>query len=98
MNDENKNIPIVEFDRLKTKIYSFIKEDDKGDKKKQKELIKTLPKKIMKNIKMHFLKRSKIRCGMKIIQNEFHQIGTYEINKISLSWFDYRRYILDDVM
>ena len=34
--------------------------------------------------------------GMKRIQAKKHKIGTYEINKISLSCFDDKRYILDD--
>ena len=37
-----------------------------------------------------------IRYKMKIIQKEKHKLGTYEINKISLSCFDNKRYVLDD--
>ena len=33
---------------------------------------------------------------MKRIQTKKHKIGTYEINKISLSCFDDKTYILDD--
>ena len=33
---------------------------------------------------------------MKRIQSKKHKIGTYEINKISLSCFDDKRFILDD--
>ena len=33
---------------------------------------------------------------MKIIQAKKHKIGTYEINKISLSCFDDKRQVLDD--
>ena len=33
---------------------------------------------------------------MKRIQSKKHKIGTYEINKISLSVFDDKRFILDD--
>ena len=33
---------------------------------------------------------------MKRIQAKKHKIGTYEINKISLSCFDDKRYLLDD--
>ena len=33
---------------------------------------------------------------MKRMQAKKHKIGTYEINKISLSRFDDKRYILDD--
>ena len=33
---------------------------------------------------------------MKRIQGKKHKIGTYEINKISLSVFDDKRFILND--
>ena len=33
---------------------------------------------------------------MKRIQNKKHKSGTYEIDKISLSCFDDKRYVLDD--
>ena len=37
-----------------------------------------------------------IRYKMKIIQSKKHKLGTYEIDKISLSCFDNKRYVLDD--
>ena len=37
-----------------------------------------------------------IRHKMKRIQAKKHKIGTYEIDKISLSCFDDQRYVLDD--
>ena len=37
-----------------------------------------------------------IRHKMKRIQSKKHELGTYEIDKISLSCFDDKRYVLDD--
>ena len=37
-----------------------------------------------------------IRRKMKRIQSKKHKLGTYEIDKISLSCFDDKRYVLDD--
>ena len=37
-----------------------------------------------------------IRHRKKRIQSKKHKIGTYEINKISLSSFDDKRFVLDD--
>ena len=37
-----------------------------------------------------------IRHKMKRIQSKKHKWGTYEIDKISLSCFDDKRYVLDD--
>ena len=36
-----------------------------------------------------------IRHKMKRIQSKKHKLGTYEIDKISLSCFDDKRYVLD---
>ena len=37
-----------------------------------------------------------IRHKMKIIQSKKHKLGRYETDKISLSCFDDKRYVLDD--
>ena len=37
-----------------------------------------------------------IRQKMERIQSKKHKLGTYEIGKISLSWFDPKKYVLDD--
>ena len=37
-----------------------------------------------------------IRHKMKRIQSKKHKLGTYEIDKISLSYFDDKRCVLDD--
>ena len=37
-----------------------------------------------------------IRHKMKRIQSKKHKLGTYEIDKISLSCFDNERYVLND--
>ena len=48
------------------------------------------------NSKMSYLMKKIIRHKMKIIQSKKHKLGTYEIDKISLSCFDDKRYVLDD--
>ena len=42
------------------------------------------------------MKRHKIRHKMKGIQSKLYKLGTFEIEKISLSVFDDKRYVLDD--
>ena len=37
-----------------------------------------------------------MRHKMRTIRSEYHQISSYQINKVSLSPFDDKRYILDD--
>ena len=55
-----------------------------------------LKKKEIKNLLMSCLIKKFIRHKMKRIQSRLHRIGTYDICKISLSCFDYKRYILDN--
>ena len=45
---------------------------------------------------MFYLIKKIIRQKMKRIQSKKHKLGTYEIDKISLSCFDDKRYVLDD--
>ena len=42
------------------------------------------------------LNKKTIRQKMKRIQTKKHKIGTYEIDEISLSCFDDKRFVLDD--
>ena len=37
-----------------------------------------------------------VRHSMKRIQSKLHEIGTYDVFKISLSCFDDKRYVQDD--
>ena len=43
-----------------------------------------------------FFNKKNIRHKMKRIQSNKHKLGTYEIDKISLSCFDDKRYVLDN--
>ena len=48
------------------------------------------------NLKMFYLVKKTIRLKIKRIQSKKHNLGTYEVEKISLSCFDDKRYVLDD--
>ena len=95
--DEAAGVPICEFVGLKSKMYSYVKDNDKGGKtaKGVKKIV------IRNNIKHDDYKRTllneeQLHHRMKTIRSHKHQLGSYEINKISLSCFDDKRYILDD--
>ena len=45
---------------------------------------------------MFFFNKKVVRHKMKRIQSKLHEIGTHDINKISLSCFDGKRYVHDD--
>ena len=92
MKDEFKGQIITEFIGLKSKMYSLISIDNKESSK-----AKGVNKKIWHNEYVESLFNEKVvRHNMKIIQSKLHEIGTYDVFKISLSCFDDKRYVLDD--
>ena len=95
--DETAGVPIREFIGLKSKMYSISLDNDK-DSKKAKGVKKNVVKKgISHRDYLQVLSQSKVmHHRMKTIRSDCHQISSYEINKISLSPFDDKRYILSD--
>ena len=95
--DETAGVPIKEFIGLKSKMYCVILDNEK-DSKKAKGVKKNVVKKgITPGDYLDVLNQSKVmHHKMKTIRSDCHQISSYEINKISLSPFDDKRYILSD--
>ena len=95
--DEAAGVPICEFVGLRSKMYSFIKDNEKGGK-----TAKGIKKNVIKNNITHenyrdtLFNNKQMHHKMKTIRSENHQLGSYEINKVSLSCFDDKRYIHDD--
>ena len=95
--DEAAGVPICEFVGLRSKMYSYIKDNEKGGK-----TAKGIKKNIIKNNINHLnyketlFNNDQMMHKMKTIRSENHQLGSYEINKVSLSCFDDKRYIHDD--
>ena len=95
--DEACGIPITEFIRLKSKMYSYVKDDEKGGR-----TAKGIKKNVIKNnIKHEYYKNTLINNEqmhhkMKTIRSQRHQLGSYEINKVLLSCFDDKCYIHDN--
>ena len=131
--DEAAGKPILEFVGLKSKMYSYTKEeyervkleitkkDDrfkfqmvpvKDDEDNQKCIKKyfDVDYKTAKGVKKNVIKKEIIHNNyrnvlftnetmhhqMKSIRSELHQISSYHLNKVSLSPFDDKRYILND--
>jgi len=97
MKDEAAGVPIMEFAGLRSKMYSYIKDNGKSDRK-AKGVKKNVIKKNMnrENYKDILFNRRQLHHSMKTIRSENHILSSYEINKISLSCFDDKRYILPD--
>ena len=95
--DEAAGVPITEFIGLKSKMYSYVKENQTGGK-----TAKGIKKSVIKNDVKHedykrvLLNEEQIYHKMKPIRSQRHQLGSYEINKVSLSCFDDKRYLLAD--
>ena len=95
--DEAAGVPITEFVGLRSKMYSYIKDNHKCGK-----TAKGIKKNIIKNNLKHedyknvLTNNKQIHHTMKTIRSINHQLGSYELDKMSLSCFDDKRYIHND--
>ena len=78
-------------------MYSYIKENNQCGKT-AKGIKKNIIKKNIthENYKQTLFENKQICHKMKTIRSQNHELGSYEINKVSLSCFDDKRYILED--
>ena len=95
--DETAGIPIKEFIGLRSKMYS-ISVDNGKEEKKAKGIVKSVIKKELKHetYKDILETGSKMYSKMKVIRSQKHRIYTMKLNKVSLSAYDDKRYILND--
>ena len=92
--DEAAGMPIVEFVGLRSKMYSYMKDNEQGSR-----TAKGIKKNVIKQQLGHdkykdvLFNKKKMHHEMRLIKSEKHQIGSYVVDKISLSCFDDKRYI-----
>ena len=91
MKDESEGKIIDEFVGLKSKMHSM-KNIDGKETNTAKELSVATKFNKFKNM----LFKKKIMTHMIRIQAKNHKLGTYEINKISLSYFDDKRFVFNN--
>ena len=91
MKDEFGGVIVNEFVGLKSKMYSTKKLMVKNIMQQGVSIATEFDK-----FKDVLFNEKIIRHKMKRIQSKKHKLGTYEIDKISLSCFDDKRYVLDD--
>ena len=84
MEDEFGRVIVEEFVGLKSKLYSMNKIDGKECNTAKGVSIATE----FDKFKDVLFNKKIIRHKMKRIQSKKHELGTYEIDKISLSYFD----------
>ena len=97
MKDEVRANIINELAALKLKMYSLVMVVDKENKKTKgvnENAVDSMRHK--EYVICVFGQNKMMRHNMKIIQSKLHEIGTYNIYKISLSCFDDKHYILND--
>ena len=95
--DETAGVPIKEFIGLKSKMYCITLDNEKDSKKAKGVKKNVIRNGIIPQDYYDVLHESKVmHHKMKTIRSDCHQISSYEINKISLSPFDDKRYILSD--
>lgn len=92
--DEAAGLVIKEFIGLRSKMYSYIK-DNNANNKTAKGIKKNVIKKDIKHedYKNTLFNSQQMYHKMKTIQSDAHQLSSYELNKVSLSCFDDKRYI-----
>ena len=94
--DEAAGKPILEFVGLKSKMYSYTIGDEEHKK------AKGVKKNVVKNEIRHrdyldvLFNKKTLHHRMNTIRSESHQINSYHLNKVSLSPYDDKRYLLDD--
>ena len=88
--DETEGAAIGKFVELKPKMYSFLVVDDSKAKGVNENVVQTISHNKYKNF---LLNKNCLRHLMNRIQSKNYRIGTYEINKISFSCFDEKKYI-----
>ena len=75
-------------------MYSYVK-DNKHSVRTAKGIKKVLIKKDMKHegYKKTLFKNEQMYHQIKSIRSVYHQLGSYDLNKVSLSCFDDKRFI-----
>ena len=90
--DASEGKVINKFVGLKSKMYSIKNIDGKESNLAKGVNIATE----FNEFKDTLFNKKILRHKMRRIQTKKHKLGTYEINKISLSYFDDKRFVLND--
>ena len=98
MKLEYPNDVITEFIGLRSKMYSIKLASDK-EEKKAKGIVKSVVKRGLKH-EMYdniLMESGKMLSKMKVIRSVKHSVYAIEMNKISLSAYDDKRHLIDEI-
>ena len=98
MKDEFNGKIISEFVGLRSKLYSLTIDGEKKEKKVAKGVKRCVINKELKfsDFKSTLVNKTKLNKNMNFIKSKLHNVNTVKVNKICLSCFDNKKYILDD--
>ena len=91
MKDIHEGKPIEKLIGLKSKMHCILSDDGKESNTAKGVNIAI----VFNEYEDIFFNKKIIRHKIRRIQSKKHKTGTYEVDKISLSCFDDKRYILD---
>ena len=94
--DETGGIPIAQFVGLRSKMYSLKYSNE--EQKKAKGIVKSVVKKELKhsNYVDCILEQKKIMCQQNLIRSKKHNLHVVNVNKVGLSAFDDKRFVLNN--
>ena len=95
MKDETAGVAVEEFVGLRSKMYSMVYSG------KDKKTAKGISRTAMRNVKHDNYRQCLFDCTTthavnNTIRSHFHEMYAQKVNKIGLSAFDDKRYVLDD--
>ena len=95
--DEAAGVPICEFIGLRSKMYTYTQDNQKVGKTAKGIKRNVIKKDIThENYKDTLFSNKQMYHTMKTIRSQNYELGSYEINKVSLSCFDDKRYLLEN--
>jgi hypothetical protein len=97
MKDEANGVPLTEFVGFRSKMYSYVGDGDEFGKEAKGVKKYVVKKYITHDDYRRTLKEGiQMRHSMNTIRSACHEVGTYSLEKISLSAFDDKRFLATD--
>ena len=97
MKDELNGIPMREFVGLRAKLYAYTYDQTEVKKCKRVSSVAVKDSIIFADYKQSLMERKITSVGYHKIQSSLHQLETVYQNKVALSFYDDKRYLLDDI-